>query len=143
MRFGKMTMVLGILAAPMMATGAGAGTAMEQALANGATQLTGDQIAARLGGKTVVFELASTGGRYLVYYDGVNGMRLAKVGGEKVMKGFYAIDTADHVCFGIQKDAPLKLRCVSVLVVDGKLHKYELDGSLRGRVLEEADGNTM
>lgn len=134
-------LVAALLAAGL-ATPALAQTAMEKALAAGAERMTADEIAARLAGKTVTFELASTGDRFLVYYDGVNGTLLKKVGSDTVIEGFYAVSVADHVCVGTKGDEPIRLRCVNVLLIDDQMHKFELDGSLRGRVVEEVDGNT-
>ena len=123
------------------AVAAPAQTDMEKALANGAVRMTGDQIAERLADTTVVFENSASGARTLVYYDGENGTVLKPVGSNGSIKGFYAVDLADHVCLGVHGDGPMRLRCVNVLLVDGTMHKFELDGSLRGRVIEEAPGN--
>lgn len=136
------TILAGALLAAGLATPALAGTAMEKALAAGAERLTADQIAARLAGKTVTFEPAASDARFLVYYGEANEMRIRKVGTDKVIEGFYAVSDADRVCFGTKGDGPIRLHCVNVLVIDDQLHKFELDGSLRGRVVEEADGNT-
>lgn len=136
------TILAGALLAAGLATPALAGTAMEKALAVGAERLTANEIAARLAGKTVTFERASSGGRALVYYDGANGMLIRKVGSDRVIEGFYAVSDADHVCFGAKGDEPIRLHCVNVLVIDDQIHKFELDGSLRGRIVEEVEGNT-
>lgn len=132
----------GVLAAAL-ATAAQAGTEMEKALAEGAKRLTADQIVARLAGKTVTFERAVSGDRALVYYDEGNGMLLRKVGSDTVLEAFYAVTTADHVCFGLKGDDPVRLHCVNALEIDGVIHKFELDGSLRGRIVEAVDGNVM
>ncbi|PWE33822.1 hypothetical protein DDZ14_03945 [Maritimibacter sp. 55A14] len=131
-----------IAIAAAAATGATA-TEMEDALTNGATQLTADQIEARLADKTVKFENMNTGAKVLVYYDGGNGMVLKPVGSEKTLDGFYATDLANHVCLGIRGKEPMRLRCVNVLMIDGAMHKFELDGSLRGRIIESVDGNMI
>lgn len=136
------TILAGALLAAGLATPALAETAMEKALAAGAERMTADQIAERLAGKTVTFEAAATGDRALIYYDGDNGMRIRKVGADDVFEAFYAVTDADHVCFGVKKDEPIRLHCVHVLLIDKQMHKFELDGSLRGRVVEEVDGNT-
>lgn len=136
------TLLVGALLAAALVTPALAETAMEKALAAGAKRMTADAIAERLAGKTVTFEVAATGDRFLVHYDGTNGMLMRKVGSDGVMEGFYAVSAADHVCFGLTGDEPIRLRCVDVLLIDGQMHKFELDGTLRGRVVEEVDGNT-
>ena len=116
-------------------------TAMDKALADGAKALSGTEIAERLAGKTVTFENAASGDQWLVYYDGMNGTKLRKVGGEQVFTGFYAVSLADHVCLGNHSDKAMILRCVHAVEIGGVLHKFELDGSLRGRIVEAQDGN--
>lgn len=135
--------LIGVLAMVGFATAALADTQMEKALADGAKRMTADEIVERLAGKTVTFELASTGDKFLVFYDGANGTLLKKVGSNSVGEGFYATSLADHICLGMKTDKPIRLRCVTVLLIDDKMHKYELDGSLRGRVIEETEGNIM
>jgi len=124
-----------------LATAALAESDMEQALADGAKKLTADEIVDRLAGKTVTFEAAATGDRFLVYYDEANGYLVRPVDGEDVTEGFYAASLADHVCLGRKADAPIRLRCVNVLSIEGVMHKFELDGSLRGRIVEEVEGD--
>lgn len=136
------TILAAALVAAGLATPALAGSAMQKALADGAERLTADQILQRLAGKTVTFERASSGDRFLVYYDEANGTVIRKVGSETAIEGFYAVTVTDNVCFGAEGDEPMRLRCVDVLLIDDQLHKFELDGSLRGRIVEEADGNT-
>lgn len=129
-----------LTAALLAASPALAETDLEKALANGAERMTAEMVASRLADKTVTFENANTGARALVYYDGVNATRI-KIEGKDILEGFYAFDLADHVCVGVWGDQPMRLRCVDVLLIDGLMHKFELDGSLRGRVIEEVDGN--
>lgn len=138
-----LTGLVGALVLAGMAATALAATEMEQALGKGGERMTSDEIAERLAGKTVTFEIASSGARFLVYYDGANGALLKPLGSDDVVEGFYAVDLADHVCLGIRSDAPIRLRCVDVVLIDGMMHKFELDGSLRGRVIEEVEGNRV
>lgn len=136
------TFLVGALVAAALATPALAETAMEKALAAGAERMTADEIAERLAGKTVTFEFASTGDRVLVFYDGANGVLIRKIGSDAVVQGFYAVSAADHICLGTKGDEPIRLRCLNVLLIDDQMHKFEIDGSLRGRVVEEVAGNT-
>lgn len=133
----------GALLATSLATSALAATEIERALADGGVQMTADQIVERLAGKTVTFENATSGAKALLYYDGQNSMLIKPLGSDDVIEGFYAVDLADHICLSAHGQEPMRLRCVNVLLVDGMMHKYELDGSLRGRVIEEVSGNTM
>ena len=120
-----------------------AATQLEDALADGATKLTAAEINLRLADKTVTFENMKSGAKVLLYYDGQNGLILRPVGSEKTLTGFYATDLADHVCLGIHGETPMRLRCMTVLSIEGVMYKYELDGSLRGRVVEELAGKKM
>lgn len=134
---------LAALALIFLSAEASASTQMEDALAEGAVRLGADEIAARLADRTVTFENAVTGEKALVYYDGGNGTKLKLLSSGTVLEGFYATDLADHVCVGVHGDEPMRLRCVHVLLIDGVMHKFELDGSLRGRILEEVDGSII
>ncbi len=133
--------LLGLGFAAGFATAAAADSDMSSALAEGAKRMTAGEIVDRLAGKTVTFENANTGSRVLVYYDEANGTVLKPVGAADSMKGFYAVDLADHVCVGVWSDKPMRVRCVNVLLIDDVMHKFELDGSLRGRIVEEVDGD--
>ncbi|CUK01997.1 hypothetical protein RUE5091_02320 [Ruegeria denitrificans] len=130
-------LALTALSAPALAE-----TQLENALANGAHRLTAEEVSIRLADKTVTFENANTGAKALVYYDGSNGTKL-KLEDGTLLDGFYAFDLADHVCVGVYGDAPMRLRCVHVVLIDGVMHKFELDGSLRGRIIEEVSGNII
>lgn len=141
MRLGAMT--IGLLLAGGLAAQTTGGTAMERALADGATRMTSDAIAERLAGKTVTFENATSGKRALVYYDGENGTELRLLDTGDTFEGFYATTLDDRICVGAWSDEPMRVRCVYVLLIDNIMHKYEMDGSLRGRVIEEVDGNTV
>lgn len=135
--------LLSALAVTALCASSAAANQMDDALANGAVRLTAEQVHERLADKTVTFENANTGAKALVYYDGRNGTKLKLLGSNQLLDGFYAFDLADHVCLGVYGDAPMRLRCVHVLEIDGVMHKFELDGSLRGRVVEEFDGNMI
>ena len=133
--------LIGTLALAGLAAAAPAQTDMEKALAEGATRMTSDQIAERLAGKTVTFENASSGARALVYYDGGNGTLLKLEDADEAVEGFYATTLSDRICVGLWGDEPMRVRCVYVLLIDDMMHKFEVDGSLRGRVIEEVEGN--
>lgn len=138
-----LTALTGLLVAAGFAASALAATEIEEALANGGTQMTADEISQRLAGKTVTFENATSGAEALIYYDETNGTLIKLLDSGDVIEGFYAVDLADHICLGAHGDGPMRLRCVNVVLIDGMMHKYELDGSLRGRVIEEVSGNIM
>ena len=125
-----------------LATGAQADSDIQKALEAGATALTSDEIAERLTGKTVTFISAKTGDNFLVYYGENNSTAGRKVGSDKTKVGFHAVNDRDQICLGWEgRDLP-RLRCMDVLLIDGKMHKFKADGSLSGHISETADGNT-
>ena len=126
-----------------LASGAHAASDLDEALEAGAKRLTSDEIAERLKGKTVTFVSAKSGAKYLVYYGPNNEAMSRKVGGESTNTGFHAMTDRDQVCLGWEgRDLP-RLRCMDVLLIDGVMHKYKADGSLSGRIVETAEGNTV
>ena len=125
-----------------LASGAQADSDIQKALEAGATALTSDEIAERLTGKTVTFISAKTGDNFLVYYGENNSTAGRKVGSDKTKVGFHAVNDRDQICLGWEgRDLP-RLRCMDVLLIDGKMHKFKADGSLSGHISETADGNT-
>ena len=125
-----------------LATGAYAGSDLEKALENGAARLTSDQIAERFIGKTVTFVSAKSGNKYLVYYGPNNELAGGKVGGDTSNTGLSAVNDRGQMCLGWEgRDLP-RLRCMDVLLIDGVVHKFRADGSLSGRIVEYAEGNT-
>lgn len=125
-----------------LASPAHAGSDLEKALAAGGKRLTGEEIAERLTGKTVTFVSEKTGDKFLVFYGVGNETAGRKVGSDTAMTGFHAVTDRDHICLGWQGRGLPRLRCVDVLLIDGVLHKFKADGSLSGRIIELADGNT-
>ena len=120
-----------------------AGSDLDKAIEAGAKHLTADEIAERLTGKTVTFVSAKSGDKYLVYYGHDNETKGRKVGDESTGTGFHAVTDRNQICLGWEgRDLP-RLRCVDVLLIDGVLHKFKADGSLSGRIVEIADGNTV
>ena len=136
--------MIGLVAGMSMlgiATGAQAGSDIEKALEAGATRLTSDEIAERLTGKTVTFVSAKTGDKYLVFYGEDNKTAGRKIGGDKTNVGFHAVSDRDQICLGWEGSDLPRLRCMDVLLIDGKMHKFKADGSLSGHISETANGN--
>ena len=137
--------MIGLVAGMSMlgiATGAQAGSDIEKALEAGATRLTSDEIAERLTGKTVTFVSAKTGDKYLVFYGEDNKTAGRKIGGDKTNVGFHAVSDRDQICLGWEGSDLPRLRCMDVLLIDGKMHKFKADGSLSGHISETTEGNT-
>lgn len=123
---------------PIRTLAATAQTAMEKAVAEGVVRMIGDQIFEHLASKTATFENALSGAMALVFYDGRNNHVIKAVGSDETREGCYAIDLADLICLGAKSAQRMRLRCLKVLLVDGQMHKFGLDGNPRGRVIEEA-----
>jgi len=138
----RLTALAAGLAMAGLATAAHAGSDLEKALEAGAERLTSDQIAERFIGNTAVFVADKTGDRYLVFYGENNELAGGKAGGDTSHVGFQAVSDRDQMCLGWQgRDLP-RLRCLDVVLIDGVVHKFKADGSLSGRIVEFAEGNT-
>ena len=130
------------LAMAGQAGGAFAGSDLDDAIKAGATRLSSEQIAERFTGKTVTFISAKDGAKFLVYYGANNAAAGSKVGGSWTASGFHAVTDRDQICLGWEgRDLP-NLRCMDVLLIDGMVHKFKADGSLSGKIVDFADGNT-
>ena len=137
--------LIGLVASVVLlgvAPSAQAGSEIEDALDAGAIRLSAEEISKRVTGKTVTFVSAKTGDSFLVYYGANNETAGRKIGSEGMLTGFHAVTDRDQICLGWQgRDLP-RLRCMDVLLIDGKMHKFKADGSLSGHISETADGNT-
>ena len=136
------TRLIGLVAGLAMAgvaTAAQAGSDLDKALEAGAERLTSDEIAELLTGKTVTF-VSESGDESLVYY-GENNETVGKKG-DWSGTGFHAVTDRDEICLGWEGADLPRLRCMDVLLIDGVVHKYKADGSLSGRIVEFAEGNT-
>lgn len=114
------------------AHGAHAASAMATALDNGATRLAADQIAERLVGRTGTWVSASGKKKIAIYYGKDNDIHATMVGGGWTGTGYYAIADDDSVCVSWDGKDKGRLRCLDVLIVDGRVTKFNADGSLNG-----------
>ncbi len=116
----------------LVAQPADAGSALETALAEGATQLDADAIAARFAGKTVTFATPAGDKRFLIYYGEGNEMAGRMVGGNWADEGFYGITDGDRICLSWNRSDKPRLRCMTVVLEGGEVRKYGADGSYDG-----------
>lgn len=140
----KMSLI-GIPAVIVLAStsfGVAAGTEMEEALNNGAQQLTADEIAERVAGKTVTYLLADKK-EVQVHYGAENAASGRMVGGDWSDTGYYGITNSDRICISWSESDAGRLRCFSVLVVDDVVKKFHPDGSLAMEAVEFEDGNRL
>jgi hypothetical protein len=134
------TIATAAIALSLTAPAAIAGTEQEAALAAGATQLSADEIAERIVGKTVRAALGEK--RFLFYYSADNVLSGQLVGGGWSDNGYYGITDDNRVCLSMTKDKG-RLRCLTLLEQDGKIRKYRTDRSASFEMLEFNDGKTF
>lgn len=132
------TLALAILA--MSALGAVAQTAKEKAIDAGATQLTSDQIADLLVGKTVTAR--SGGKRFLFHYSEDNVLSGKLIGGGWSGTGYYGITDDDRVCLSMAKDKG-RLRCLTLLSSNGAVKKYNVNGDMTFELLAFQEGKHL
>ncbi|MCH4562518.1 hypothetical protein MKP05_05130 [Halomonas sp. EGI 63088] len=121
---------------------AAAGTDMEEALNNGAQQLTADEIAERVAGKTVTYLLPDKK-EVQVHYGAENAASGRMVGGDWSDTGYYGITNSDRICISWSESDEGRLRCFSVLVVDDVVKKFHPDGRFAMEAVEFEDGNIL
>lgn len=120
-----------------------AGSAMQAALDGGATRLTADQIADRFVGRTGIWISASGDKKIAIYYGTHNDLRAQKTGGGWTGEGYYGIADNDNICISWKGKDKGRLRCLSVLVNNGVVIKFNADGSLNGRYENFAAGKAF
>jgi hypothetical protein len=133
------TAILMLTAAPAMA----GETDKEAALKAGAVQLTAEQIAERIAGKTGLFLIGGGDKRVMIYYGEDNELAAKPVDSDSLLSGFYAVTDRDNVCMGWKKKDLPRLRCMDVLLLDGVVYKYNTDGSLNGVYENFEDGKIL
>lgn len=138
-----MTSALAALALLATTAVADADSAFQAAMANGGQRLDADAIAERIAGKTVTFRSADGAKTFLVYYGEGNEAAGRLLGGEWSDTGLYAITDADTICLSWAKSDRPRMRCMHVVLIDGKLHKFGADGSLSGTISAVEEGNIL
>lgn len=136
-------MVIGSLALLVVAVSAHvahAETDQEKAIRMGAKQLTSEEIADLLVGKTV---MARSGEKqFYFYYSEDNVLSGKLIGGDWSDSGYYGITDDNRVCLSMTKDKG-RLRCLTLLVNDGAVKKYNVDGKMTFELLEFTEGNQL
>ena len=117
-------------------------TDKEKALKDGAHQLTADEIAERFANKTATFVPPSGDKEFLIYYGKESELAGKQVGGDWSATGYYGISDDNTICLSWQSDKG-RLACRSVLVKDGDIKKYKVDGSLLGSITKLEEGKTF
>ena len=128
-----------ILAIPPIAWASGR-TAMEKAIEKGARQLNSDEIAELVVGKTVTVSLGKK--QFHFYYSRDNVLSGKLIGGDGTFKGYYGITDDDRVCVSMAKDKG-RLRCMSLLEMDGTVKKYDTAGKVTFVLIEFQEGKKL
>jgi len=126
-----------MVAAPQAAF---AETARQTALNAGATQLSSEEIEALVVGNTVK---AKSGGKVFYFYYSADNVLSGKLdGGGWSGTGYYGITDDDRVCLSMAKDKG-RLRCLTLMKLQGEVKKYDVDGKMTFELLEFRPGNRL
>ena len=131
-------LTLAVLA--ILSTDANAQTEQEKAITAGAKQLTSEEIAGLVVGKTVTARSGEK--KFYFHYSEDNVLSGKLIGGDWSGAGYYGITDDDRLCLSMSKDKG-RLRCVTLLRVDGSVRKYNVDGKMTFELLEFRDGNQL
>lgn len=115
-------------------------TEQERAMDAGANQLTSEEIAALIVGKTVTARSGEK--QFYFHYSEDNILSGKLVSGDWSDAGYYGITDDDRVCLSISKDKG-RLRCLTLLRLDGVVRKYNVDGKMTFELLEVQEGNHL
>jgi hypothetical protein len=126
-----------VLAAPHIVS---AQSAQQAALNAGATQLTSEEIEALIVGNTVK---AKSGGKIFYFYYSADNVLSGKLdGGAWSGTGYYGITDDDRVCLSMAKDKG-RLRCLTLMKLQGEVKKYDVEGKMTFELLEFQSGNRL
>ena len=131
-------LTLAVLA--ILSTDANAQTEQEKAITAGAKQLTSEEIAGLVVGKTVTARSGEK--KFYFHYSEDNVLSGKLIGGDWSGAGYYGITDDDRLCLSMSKDKG-GLRCVTLLRLDGSVRKYNVDGKMTFELLEFRDGNQL
>lgn len=118
----------------------GAESARQTAIGAGATQLTSEEIEALIVGNTV--KVKSGGKVFYFYYSADNVLSGKLDGGAWSGTGYYGITDDDRVCLSMAKDKG-RLRCLTLMKLQGTVKKYDVDGKMTFELLEFQPGNRL
>jgi hypothetical protein len=120
--------------------GAAAETAREKVVNAGATKVTSEEIADLIVGKTVT--AVSGKKRFLFHYSADNVLSGKLIGGGWSDTGYYGITDDDRVCLSVSKDKG-RLRCLTLLRLNGTVRKYNANGDMTFELLDFRQGKAF
>lgn len=109
-----------------------AATERENALDEGAKELSPDEIAETMVGKTGTWASPSGDMKIEIYYGEENDLHGDMIDGDWSATGLYGVTTDGHVCVSWHGRDEGRFRCLDVLMVDGTVTKFNPDGSVNG-----------
>ena len=115
-------------------------SALQAAVKSGATQLTSEEIEVLLVGNTV--DAKSGDKAFYFYYSEGNNLHGQLKGGGWSDTGYYGITDDDRICLSMTKDKG-RLRCLTLMKLNGDVKKYDVDGKLTFELLEFQPGNHL
>jgi hypothetical protein len=116
-------------------------TVKEEAMNAGAKQLTTEEIADLIVGKTVTARSGDK--KFQFHYSKDNVLSGALIGGGWSDTGYYGIADDNQVCLSMSKDEG-RLRCLTLLKAqDGSVKKYNADGDMTFELLEFEEGKAF
>ena len=115
-------------------------SALQAAVKSGATQLTSEEIEVLLVGNTV--DAKSGDKEFYFYYSEGNNLHGQLKGGGWSDTGYYGITDDDRICLSMTKDKG-RLRCLTLMKLNGDVKKYDVDGKLTFELLEFQSGNHL
>ena len=115
-------------------------TERQTAIKAGASQLTSEEIEALIVGKTVK---AKSGEKIFYFHYSEDNVLSGKLdGGGWSGAGYYGITDDDQVCLSMAKDKG-RLRCLTLMKLEGEVKKYNVDGKMTFELLEFRSGNHL
>ncbi len=141
----RTTRRLASAAAMALAAGTAAAeeSALERALGAGASRLDAAEIAERFVGRTGTWVAASGDRTVRIFYGDDHRLVGRLVGGDWSGAGIYGVSSDDRLCVSWDGAEPDRLRCLHVLVVNGKVTKYDPTGGLNGHYERFAEGRAL
>lgn len=116
-------------------------TAKEEAMNAGAKQVTADELADLVVGKT--WTTRSGEKKFQFHYSKDNVLSAALIGGGWSDTGYYGIADDNQICVSMSNDEG-RLRCLTLLKAqDGSVKKYNAEGDMTFELLEFEEGKVI
>ena len=138
MKFSNLVFAAATMTAAMSLF-ANAQTPLEAAIADG-TPLTSDEISELIVGQTVTARAGEN--TVLFYYSPENVLTGRMVDGAWIDTGYYGIADDNRVCLSMTPDAG-RLRCMTLVAIDGVVQKFNAIGELTFELLAFEDGDQL